>query len=275
MADEDKRTRGFSFTLNNYTDEELKVFDDDKFKIQCKYLIYGKEVGEQKTPHLQGFAYFHNAKTFTQIKKWLPRAHLEKSHGTIEQNIAYCSKDGDVHEQGVKPECGKRTDLIKIKSKVLNNEPISDVLEIVQNVQQLNFMEKLMKYQKPPPPKKKTVKWYYGGTGTGKTRRAILEGGDDYYISSRNLQWWDGYIGQKVVIIDDFRKDFCTFHELLRILDRYPYRLQIKGGSVWLQADVIIITSCYEPDQVYDTREDKQQLLRRIDEIRAFKKKKE
>ena len=47
-------------------------------------------------------------------------------------------------------------------------------------------------------------------------------------MSSRNLQWFDGYMGQKVVCFDDFRKDFCTFHELLRLLDRYPMDVPVK-----------------------------------------------
>ena len=87
----------------------------------------------------------------------------------------------------------------------------------------------------------------------------------------RDLKFWDGYYGQKYVIIDDFRKDFCTFHELLRILDRYPYRVHIKGSSLYLEATTIIITSCFGPEEVYETREDLQQLMRRIDKIQIFK----
>lgn len=144
-------------------------------------------------------------------------------------------------------------------------------MEEATSYQSLRSMELLLKYAPPPAPKKKDVYWFYGPSGSGKTRHAVEMGGDDYWISARDLKWWDGYYGQKVVIIDDFRGDFCTFHELLRILDRYPYRVQIKGSSLWLQADTIIITSCYSYEEVYDTREDIDQLKRRIDHIQEFK----
>lgn len=268
---EARRSRAFVFTINNYTEDDLKPFSSDRMKKQCKYYIYGFEVGKCGTPHIQGYIYFHNQKKFKELKKYfLPRAHIECAHGTVEQNISYTTKDDKYIEWGEKPIIGKRNDLTDIKTLVMNNTPVKDIIPIIENNQQLSFMEKLMKYQPPPPSKPKIVKWYYGKSGSGKTRTAIEEGGNDYYISMKDLKWWDGYTGQKTVIIDDFRGDFCTFHELLRILDRYPYRINIKGSTLWLQAETIIITSCYRPEEVYNTREDIQQLLRRINNIQNF-----
>jgi hypothetical protein len=266
------RSRGFCFTINNYTSNDLKRFMTNQMRQQCRYYIFGFEVAPTTgTPHLQGYIYFHNQKSFKNIKKLLgDNAHIEKQHGTTIQNIAYTSKDNKYIEYGDKPEMGERTDLKQIKELVMTNTPIKDIIPLINDFQQLKFMEGLMKYQKPPEPKEKLIKWYYGKSGSGKTRKAIEEGGDDYYISMRDLKWWDGYTGQKTVIIDDFRGDFCTFHELLRILDRYPYRVNVKGSSIWLQAETIIITSCYLPDKVYDTREDIQQLLRRINIVQCF-----
>jgi len=45
-----------------------------------------------------------------------------------------------------------------------------------------------------------------------------------------NGQWWDGYEQQECVVFDDMRKDTFKFHELLRLFDRYPLRIQVKGG---------------------------------------------
>ena len=83
-------------------------------------------------------------------------------------------------------------------------------------------------------------------------------------------RWWDGYDAHENVIIDDMRKDFCKFHELLRYLHEHPFHVETKGGTRQFLARNIVITSCYSPDQLFETREDINQLLRRIDEIRKF-----
>ena len=80
-------------------------------------------------------------------------------------------------------------------------------------------------------------------------------------------KWFEGYDGHKKVLIDDMRKDFMKFHELLRLLDRYPMRVEQKGTSRQFVANHIIITSAYNPAMLFETREDIHQLLRRIDNI--------
>jgi len=69
-------------------------------------------------------------------------------------------------------------------------------------------------------------------------------------------------------LFDDFRGDFCTFHYLLRVLDRYPMRVEVKGSSREFNSKRIYITSCYPPTEIYNkSDEDVKQLIRRIDEI--------
>lgn len=72
-------------------------------------------------------------------------------------------------------------------------------------------------------------------------------------------------------MFDDMRKDTFKLHELLRILDRYPLQVEYKGGSIPFNSPKIIITSCYHPAKMYETNENIQQLLRRIDNIIEFK----
>lgn len=268
----EKRSRNWTWTLNNWTQEEYdRLSTDDR---QIRYIIFGKEIGDKEsTPHLQGFVIFHNQKTFSQVKKFFgDRFHIEQTQGTPAQNIAYCTKDNDYVEVGEPPKQGFRKDIEEVRTLVKEGANMRQIADVCTSFQSLKFAESLMKYQPHPPAVKRTIKWYYGPTGTGKTRLAIEDSGDDYYITMKDLKWWDGYYGQKVVIIDDFRKDFCTFHEMLRILDRYPYRVQSKGTSFYLSSttETIIITSAYHPSEVYNTREDVEQLIRRIDEIKSF-----
>lgn len=80
----------WSFTLNNYTEDEVKSINE----ADAVYIIYGREHPDT-TPHLQGYIQFKHQKRLNEVKKALgtTRLHLEASQGTAEQNIAYCSKE--------------------------------------------------------------------------------------------------------------------------------------------------------------------------------------
>jgi hypothetical protein len=96
-------------------------------------------------------------------------------------------------------------------------------------------------------------KVYYGPTGTGKSKRATYEalqlmGGEQPYRKEPKTIWWDGYWGQKVIILDDVDPDDIQPHNrMLRILDRYPLLLQTKGGHVWANWEHVFITSNHHP----------------------------
>lgn len=95
-----------------------------------------------------------------------------------------------------------------------------------------------------------TVKVFYGPTGTGKTHRAWDEAGRDAYIKNPSTKWWDGYKGQKNVIIDEFSGRIDITY-LLTWLDKYPCIAEIKGYSVPLEAVNFWITSNMDPNQWY------------------------
>ena len=85
------KTRGYCFTLNNYTDDEEQQLQ--QLGRQVQYLVYGRERGgEANTPHLQGYIHFNSPTSFNRAKELLPRAHVERRRGTIDQAIEYCKK---------------------------------------------------------------------------------------------------------------------------------------------------------------------------------------
>lgn len=266
MSNREARGRGWAFTINNYTEAESLNIQ----ALVCDYAIVGKEVGAEGTPHLQGYIYYSDKATFKSVKSALgDRAHIEVAKASAEQNRNYCVKQGNILcELGTLPQQGKRTDLDVVKKILKETGRVSDVVTVVTSYQSIRAAEVLIRYIEPKRNTVPQVIWLWGPTGTGKTRIAVDLCGPDVWMSGRNLKWWDGYDGHKNVIIDDFRGDFCSFHELLRILDRYEYRIEVKGGSRQLLATKIIITSCSPPDKVYYTREDIGQLLRRITETR-------
>lgn len=91
---------------------------------------------------------------------------------------------------------------------------------------------------------------FWGKTGTGKSRRAWDEAGLEAYSKDPRSKFWDGYQSEEHVVIDEFRGGIDIAH-LLRWLDRYPVRVEIKGSSKPLLAKVIWITSNLRPSQWY------------------------
>lgn len=144
-------SREWCFTLNNYTEEEManlaKSFEEEK----CEFII-GEEVGEQGTPHLQGW--IKHPKIIRPMEKFKnPRIHWEKCKGNREQNIDYCSKDG------------------KYTTNVLTKNEKKRKLGIIENLYpwQKETIEKLLASND------REILWRWDPTGnTGKTALAKL-----------------------------------------------------------------------------------------------------
>lgn len=96
----------------------------------------------------------------------------------------------------------------------------------------------------------RTCSVFWGKTGTGKSRSAWDRAGDDVYSKDPRTKFWCGYRGQRTVVIDEFRGGIDVAH-LLRWLDRYPVRVERKGGSYPLMADTFYITSNLHPKDWY------------------------
>jgi len=91
---------------------------------------------------------------------------------------------------------------------------------------------------------------FWGPTGTGKSRRAWDEASMEAYCKDPRTKFWDGYQMEENVVIDEFRGGIDIAH-LLRWLDRYPVRVEIKGSSKPLAAKKIWITSNLDPAHWY------------------------
>jgi hypothetical protein len=67
--------RKWCFTLNNYTDEDMLMLST-LFPDTVKYLIYGREVGANGTPHLQGLFGFRLSELLRERKKPLGSEYI-------------------------------------------------------------------------------------------------------------------------------------------------------------------------------------------------------
>ena len=111
--------KNYAFTLNNPTEDELVRLS--ALPVEASFLLYGKEIGESGTFHLQGTVGFHKRRSLAQAKAIISDpAHFEVVRNLV-ASIEYCRKEGDVTELGVIPvsnPAGKRSDLEDFKSSV-------------------------------------------------------------------------------------------------------------------------------------------------------------
>lgn len=266
------KIRNCCFTINNpKCIEKIKCFLKD-----CKYAIFGEEIGESGTPHLQGYAEWKNSKSFNAIRKGLENGHIETRKGTGKEAADYCKKDGKVWEHGEAPaEPGKRTDLNDTLTDIKSGMSLKDciITGSVKNYQGIRMAEKLLEIMELPRTTKPKVRWYYGSTGTGKSYTAKKEAEEigDVYYANANGKWFNGYDKHKCIIINDIRHDWKKFSDLLMFLDENPYRVETKGGMRQFLAEEIWITCPRHPrDEYRYCDEDLEQLTSRIDIIREF-----
>ena len=266
-----QKARNYCFTLNNYTEEELTHLED----FGGQYIIFGFEEGSQGTKHLQGYCEYENPVTLGRLKKDISdRVHIEKRRGTQEQAIKYCKKDGNWWEKGEKkPGQGYRTDLEEVAADVQGGKSLQEIAEEhpVQWIKYNRGITSLRNTEKRAKWRDVEVVVYWGETGTGKTREAMKE--ESIYKLNQNSNgtlWFDGYDGEKTLLLDDFY-GWIKWGELLTLLDGYEYRCQVKGGHVWANWTKVIITSNKHPEKWYD-RTDKEALWRRIKSIEKFVK---
>lgn len=81
------RSRAWCFTLNNYNDCDISFFIDT---LDTEKYAFQEELGENKTPHLQGVIYFKNARTFHQMKQMHNKVHWEPTR-CVKKSLEYCT----------------------------------------------------------------------------------------------------------------------------------------------------------------------------------------
>lgn len=260
--------RGYCFTLNNFT--EWDIVDVERLQETAEYLVYGREVGEGGTPHLQGYVRFRNPVTFRKLKEKLQRAHIEAQRGDTTAAADYCKKDGDFKEFGVLP-ATKRSGTARW-AWIIERAEEGDLESIKREYpgDYLRLYDKLLRLRK----RNKSIldgslehEWWHGPTGTGKSRKVWTDH-PDHYAKQLN-KWWDGYGDEDVVVIEEWApRNECTASYLKIWADRYPFPAEVKGGNLKrIRPRKIIVTSNYTIDQCFERSEDRDPLKRRFKQV--------
>jgi len=267
------RIRSYIFTLNNYTDEEISQLSSGDYT----YIVWGREVGESGTPHLQGFVHFENAKTMSavhKIKGW-KRSALQPSVKPLSA-IDYCKKGEQPHSEweefGVDgPNYGKNADLYErgvfkqgrrseldavyelVKSGVSVDEVAWDNPDIYERCHKSLTKIEDIRLRKLRRTEMTEGIWIFGETGSGKSEFAFntYDDGNSYSYPYDN-GWWDGYKCQPTVIVDEFRGQI-PFNEILRMVDKHPnyYVRRRNREPMPFISKKVIITSSLHPREVF------------------------
>lgn len=243
-----------------------------------------------KRKHIQGYIEFNSPVAGGQkskwVSEWIPGAHVEPktTFSTREEAEHYCRKpcsaecsqkhcvearkknNGRIDWQNTQPTeigtqedtadkkkritQGSRTDIAKAIQQIKDGVTVADIIEeqptLTYHVRALERTHNIIKFK----PKHRDVKviLLWGQSRTGKSYTARQQ--DHPIFNKSDGDWWDGYNGEKTIILDDYYGTL-KYQELLKVLDPYPYQVPVKGGFLWAQYETIYITSNTSPHLWY------------------------
>jgi len=235
-----------AMTINGLED----LWDSTCMNFLCGQLEYTQNEDEEDNFHWQGYVQFHKSLRFTQVKKYLKSftAHVEEARGTLQENIDYCTKK---QSQLLGPkifgkpvESGERTDIERMYVDVKSGKPMAKIIDHHTNTwfKYHGAVDKAKFYLEQESACEKrtcTVTVWIDQGQTGKTTRAMYYITEDGKMKAKRdvfrltheegRLWWDGYDGQKTLVIDDC-VHLIKFDYWKSLVDGHPMRIQIKNG---------------------------------------------
>lgn len=124
------RAKNWCYTLNNYTTEQVEHYTGlFTTRDDVLYHVFGREIGDSGTPHLQGLICFNRRIRFTELMTILIGSpHVEITR-RLQASSDYCKKDEDYVETGTLPAGpGARSDLEHFMNAVKGGEYSEEVL---------------------------------------------------------------------------------------------------------------------------------------------------
>lgn len=258
--------RAWCLTINNPDAGRPDEWGRDVFdRVKARYLVFQLERGSNGTPHYQCYIEFGRGVRFSTIKRFFPKAHIEPRMGTSQQAADYCRKvdsrlDGpwEFGEPSHTTQ-GRRTDLHDVCESIAQGCSLREVAEqhptsYIKYHRGIREMLLLRESSAKSTVQKKTIILIYGSSHIGKTTYVRTNYNEGLYIKSGAHKWFDGYVDQRMVLIDDFAGGKSGFmcSTLLNILDQWDCQVEIKGGMVTLRHRVLFVTTNIHPRDWYD-----------------------
>jgi len=228
------------FTLNNYTTEQVSSIVP-LIKEKCRLGIFGKETGENGTPHLQGYIEFRRKARPSGVFG-IPEIHWEKCKGSKADNIRYCCKDD------IKPFC-------------YGCKPHRE-LQIIKEEQLYPWQRRILSSVEAAPDDR-TIYWFWSfSEGIGKTQfckyltyhhGAICLHGKGSDVRNAVLSYLDANGSTPDLCVFPIprccgRLGANTYGALENIKDMYFYSGKYEGGMVCGNSPHLMVFANEPPD---------------------------
>lgn len=270
-----------SYNTDLFTSVEATNYFKNWQNLRINYLVYQLEqCPTTQREHIQGYVEFSVPCRIPHAKGQLrdPQAHLERRKGTRQQAIDYCKKD-ETRRQGPweygnpRNRQGARNDLYGACELLKSTHNLKDICDETPELfvkYHKGFKELLNVYSSVRNWKTRVI-ILWGPPGTGKTRYCYRFDPKAYFLQrgNGNNLWFDGYHGEDTVIIDDFYNTI-KYDTMLRLCDRYPCRVETKGGTLQFVARYMFITTNLHPSKIYEDITERDAFWRRIDYVFYF-----
>lgn len=265
-----KTCRNWLCTLNNPVINPSEFLELIYNTTKAVYVVGQLEKGKEGTKHIQFFVNFKDPQKMGRITKIDKRIHVEpvfKNNGAD----TYCMKtDSRIEgpwEFGKMPIMRQsKLDWAVVKDLAKNGK-LDQIPEDIYCRYYSNFC-KIAKDHLIPRDREIKAFWIKGKSGCGKSTLAHEIAKTHYegiFYPKNTDKWWDGYKGQKCVIMDDIDKYNVELGgELKRWSDRFAINVNNKGGAVAAEWDCIIVTSQYDICEIWKDAETQDALSRRF-----------
>lgn len=256
------QARYWLLTIND-SDDGISWVPPADLNSECwqhvQWLRGQKEVGTGTgRPHWQLFCAFKAKKRLAFVRECFgTRVHAEPSRSSAAED--YVFKDETAIE-GTRFELGQcafkrnsATDWNKV-TQLAKNGQIRSIIDEFPDIaiRYYGALKAMAKDFMGRPPDLLTTCgiWIYGPPGVGKSFFARQQYGELYEKPCN--KWWDGYQGEKCVLLDDFDKHHKGLGHHLKIwADRYAFIGEAKGSGIRIRPEKIIITSNYKISEIF------------------------
>lgn len=230
------------------------------------------------------------------IKKHFPEAHIEKSRGTVSQNIDYINKsnkwehdekhgtkiDGTFEEYGQRPpdSKGRLGDMEELYRMIADGSTNAEILaenqDYILHIDKFDKIRTMILIDRFKNTVRLNLKviYIYGSTGTGKTRSVYEKYSSAYRVSDYKHPF-DNYNCEPVLVLDEFRHQL-SLSDILDICDIYPIELPARYVNKFACYETVLIISNWPLEKQYEDAqrndvETYNAFLRRIHEVHLYK----